>query len=287
MGWCNLPPLIERGVTGFDGKGMDRNRSAGKSDHLHEVGVTMLPEQGELANMLDSHVAAYQGGNLYDFDNEILLTWYPDRIIMNSRGAVSLLELGLGHGYSTDIFSKSFVRHVVLEGSPAVIRNFRNRYPECRAELIETYFEEFSTDERFDVIVMGFILEHVDEPEEIIRRYRNFLSQNGKIFLAVPNAEAMNRRVGQLAGLLKDTNELSANDLLLGHKRYYTVASLTEEIRRAGCRIERMEGIYLKPFTTAQIASLKLDRGIISALCRVGVAYPELSCGILARISTL
>ncbi len=236
-------------------------------------------------NILDSHVAAYQGDNLYDFDNEILLTWYPKRVLRHTGGADSLLELGVGHGYTTDIFSNSYSRHVVLEGSPAVIRNFRETHPECSAEIVETYFEEFYTDERFDVIVMGFILEHVDEPLVILQNFRKFLVPNGKMFLAVPNAEVLNRKLGYLAGLLDDISTLSENDRLLGHKRYYTVSNLTDEVGRAGFGIDRIEGIYLKPFTTRQIISLQLERKIIDALCEVGVGYPELSCGILAEIS--
>ena len=238
-----------------------------------------------MKNRLDIHVAAYKGENLYDFDNEVVLTWYPQRIVTNSGGASSILELGLGHGFTTNIFSNNFSRHVVLEGSPAVIQNFKKKFPECDAEIIETYFEKFYTEEKFDVIVMGFILEHVDDPFEIISRYKNFLSPNGKFFLAVPNAEVLNRRLGHLSGMLEVINSLSENDLLQGHKRYYTVASLSEEINRAGFKIDRMEGIYLKPFTTSQIVSLNLDEKIIFALCEVGMDYPELSSGILAQIS--
>ena len=105
------------------------------------------------------------------------------------------------------------------------------------------------------------------------------------MFLAVPNAEGLNRRLGHLAGMLENMETLSENDLLLGHRRYYTVNSLSAEIARAGYRIDRMEGIYLKPFTTRQIISLNLDEKVIRALCEVGVDYPELSCGILAQIS--
>ena len=236
-------------------------------------------------NILDSHVAAYQGDNLYDFDNEILLTWYPKRVLHHTGGANSLLELGLGHGYTTDIFSHRFSRHVVLEGSPAVIQNFRETHTECPAEIVETYFEEFYTDERFDVIVMGFILEHVDDPLLILQRFRKFLVPGGKMFLAVPNAEVLNRKLGYLSGLLDDISGLSENDHLLGHKRYYTVSNLSDEVEKAGFGIDRLEGIYLKPFTTHQIVSLRLERNIIDALCEVGVGYPELSCGILAEIS--
>lgn len=238
-----------------------------------------------MKNQLDGYVAAYQGDNLYDFDNEILLTWYPQRVLHHAGAARSLLELGLGHGYTTDIFSRRFARHVVLEGSPAVIRHFRDKHPDCRAEIVETWFENFDTDERFDVIVMGFILEHVDDPLLILRRFRDFLAPGGRMFVAVPNAEVLNRRLGQLAGLLDDVTSLSENDLLLGHKRYYSVATLNADIAQAGCGVDRLEGIYLKPFTTRQIVSLELDRKVIDALCGVGIDYPELSCGLLAEIS--
>lgn len=238
-----------------------------------------------MTNPLDDHVGAYQGGSPYDFDNEILLTWYPRRILHHAKAGGSLLELGLGHGHATEMFSGHFTRHLVLEGSPAVVRHFGETHPDCGAEVVETWFETFDTDERFDVIVMGFILEHVDDPVLILRRYRDFLAPGGRMFVAVPNAEVLNRRLGHLAGLLEDMTTLSDNDLRLGHKRFYSVATLKADVAEAGCAVDRLEGIYLKPFTTAQILALQLDRKVIDALCRVGVDYPELSCGLLAEIS--
>jgi 2-polyprenyl-3-methyl-5-hydroxy-6-metoxy-1,4-benzoquinol methylase len=234
---------------------------------------------------LDIHVSAYEGRSLYDFDNEILLRWYPERVLAYIGDAVSLLDLGLGHGFTSKAFAGHFPRHVVLEGSPAVIRNFRDLPPESGLQIVETLFEEFNTEERFDVVVMGFVLEHVDDPVALIRHYRQFLAPRGRLFAAVPNADALNRRLGHLAGLLEDLGALSANDAELGHKRYYTVSSLRTHVEEAGGVVDWMEGIYLKPFTTSQIISLDLDRRVITALCEVGKDYPELSCGILAQIS--
>jgi 2-polyprenyl-3-methyl-5-hydroxy-6-metoxy-1,4-benzoquinol methylase len=236
-------------------------------------------------NQLDAHVAAYEGNNIYDFDNELLLTWYPKRIAHVIKDPRSVLDLGLGHGFATEIFSSGCARHVVLEGSPAVIRNFKLKFPENRSEVIETYFEEFDTDEKFDLIVMGFILEHVDDPFLILTRFRRFLTPTGTLFVAVPNAEAMNRRLGNLAGMLPDIEALSENDLLQGHKRYFTVDSLTKLVSDAGYKIEKMEGLYLKPFATSQILSLNLEHKIIQALCELGIEYPELSLGILAQLA--
>jgi SAM-dependent methyltransferase len=238
-----------------------------------------------MKNVLDEHVGAYEGQSLYDFDNEILLTWYPKRIMsLSPPDAKSILELGLGHGFSTSLFAPHFKRHVVLDGSLAVIENFKKRYPDCRAEIVETFFEEYNTEERFDIIVLGFILEHVDDPILILKRFKKFLKPDGKIYTAVPNAEVLNRRLGHLAGLLSDMQKLSENDILLGHKRYYTVNTLTEDAYLAGYEIEKIEGIYLKPLTTNQLISLNLDKRIIQSLCEVGIEYPELSCGLLAQL---
>lgn len=233
---------------------------------------------------LDNHLKAYEGDLQYDFDNEILLNWYPQRIINYTKNAQSLLELGLGHGYTTNIFSKQFNRHVVLDGSKAVIKNFQSKYPDCKTEIVETYFETFESNEKFDLIVMGFILEHVDDPIQILKYFKKFLKPNGKMFIAVPNAEVLNRRLGHVAGLLPDMQALSENDFILGHKRYYTVKTLSENVKNAGYTIELMEGIYLKPLSTSQMISLNFDKKIINAFCEVGINYPELCCGILAEI---
>lgn len=203
-------------------------------------------------NRLDQHASAYDGNNIYDYDNEIILKWYPERILRSYNLSGSILELGLGHGFATNLFSSHFERHVVLDGSPVVIEKFRDKFAECDVEIVQTYFEDFQPEEKFDVIVMGFVLEHVDDPEFIIRHYSEFLKPDGRMFVAVPNAEVLNRRVGFLAGLLPDLLEMSDHDRLLGHKRYYTVDSLKADIEKSGCVVKRMEGIYLKPFTTDQ-----------------------------------
>lgn len=240
-----------------------------------------------MKNKLDTHAVAYKGRILYDFDNDILLNWYPKRIIELTKNSKSILELGLGHGITTEIFSKHFNNHVVLEGSPAVIKNFKRNFPKCHAQIIETFFEKFESDKKFETIVFGFVLEHVDNPLKILKHFKKFLTPNGRIFVTVPNAEVLNRRLGHIAGILPDIHKLSENDIVLGHKRYFTMKYLTRLIENASYEIKRVEGIYLKPFTTEQMMSLHLDNKIIDALCEVGIDYPELCCGILAELKEL
>ena len=62
----------------------------------------------------------------------------------------------------------------MLEGSPAVIANFRKKSPDCRAEIIETYFESFESNEQFDIIVMGFVSSTLTIPPRFSRILGNF-----------------------------------------------------------------------------------------------------------------
>ena len=146
------------------------------------------------------------------------------------------------------------------------------------------YFDEFQSDERFDVIVFGYILEHVDDPVAVLKHFQKYLNLEGQMFITVPNAEVLNRRLGHLAGMLPNMQEMSEHDILLGNKRYYNLSLLKQDIESSGYQIKRIEGIYLKPLTTGQMLSLNLDPLIIDALCQMAVNYPELSCGIFAEI---
>ena len=218
----------------------------------------------------------------YVLDNRLTLHWYPKRVVALARTG-SLLELGLGHGYSTEHFAKAFQRYVVVEGSQEMIDRFRQRFPSDHVDIVHRYFEDFETNERFDAIGMGFVLEHVDDPAAIIRRYARCLAPGGSIYIAVPNAESLHRRFGHAAGLLSDINALNSADLRFGHKRYFTLKSLIKMVQDEGLEVRKVEGILLKPITTQQMLDLNLSEPILQAMLKVGVDYPELCNSVLIQ----
>jgi len=240
-----------------------------------------------MMNELDQYNSAYETSFAYEFDNNIMLKWYPERVMQGAKPDQTLLELGIGHGYSSQRFSEFFASHDVIDGSPAVIERFRAAFPDCKAIVHQAYFEEFASDTQYDLIVMGFVLEHVEDPGLILRHFRKFLKPGGKCFVAVPNGETLHRRFGRAANLLSDYFALTAADLALGHRRVYSADSLRAEVESAGYVVERSEGIFLKPLTTSQLVSLNLDEKITRAMCEVGIDYPELCAGLLVEASVL
>jgi SAM-dependent methyltransferase len=231
---------------------------------------------------LDQFADAYKSGFAYALDNELILNWYPHRIVEAAKGG-SLLELGIGHGYATRILNGHFDRHLIIDGSPAIIQAFREQNPDLNVDLVEGYFENYQSDETFDVICLGFVLEHVEDPATILRRYHRFLKPGGSIFVTVPNAESMHRRVGHAAGLLPDLFALGEGDRQLGHRQLFSVTSMDRLLDECGFEAVKTEGLFFKPFTTGQIQQLDLTSEILGGLMTVGLAYPELCCAFMTR----
>jgi SAM-dependent methyltransferase len=219
-----------------------------------------------------------------ELENNLILNWYPHRIIKRFGHAASLLELGLGHGYTARIFVNASDRYVVVDGASAVIEQFQQNTPGFRGQIIETYFEDFTPDVPYDVIIMGFVLEHVDNADLILERYRSFLAPGGKLYVAVPNAKSMNRRLGLELGLIDDIYGLNANDLALGHQRQYCRQTLTSAVMRAGYRVTYEEGIYLKPLPLGVLKTLDDFEENLQAMLKVGVDFPDLCVGLLMEL---
>lgn len=230
----------------------------------------------------------HQNERSYDevhvIDNRLMHTWYPARVVQMARKGGSMLELGLGHGHSCAFFSQAFPRYVSVEGSPEMIVRFRERFDVPGLEITQGFFEDFETEERFDSIGMGFVLEHVDDPGLILTRFTRFLAPGGSIFIAVPNAESLHRRFGHAAGMLPDMTVLSKGDLEFGHQRYFTLDTLKHLVESSGLSVMNVEGILLKPVTTQQLVDLNLDERILQAMLKVGIDYPELSNSILMQV---
>ncbi len=232
-------------------------------------------------NNLDNVTSEYLPNAATAIENDLMLHWYPKRIVARFGHCDSLLELGLGHGFTASLFNAACNRHTIIEGSQVVIDLFRKTHPDFPAKLVADFFETFDTDERFDVIVMGFILEHVDDPALVLSRYKKFLKKDGKIFVAVPNAKSLNRRLGLELGMIDDIYSLNANDLALGHKRQYCRDTLKKDVTDAAYRVVHEEGIYLKPLPLNVLKTLPDFEANLQAMLKVGVDFPDLCVGLL------
>jgi SAM-dependent methyltransferase len=236
-------------------------------------------------NDLDQVASEYLPNGATAIENDLMLHWYPKRIVERFVHCESLLELGLGHGFTASIFNAACDRHVIVEGSEVVIDLFYKNHPGFSAELVHDYFEAFDSKQLFDVVIMGFILEHVDDPGLLLERYKGFLKPGGRIFVAVPNAKSLNRRLGLELGIIDDIYSLNENDLALGHKRQFCRDTLKQLTAEHGYKVVYEEGIYLKPLPLGVLQTLPDFQANLQAMLKVGVDFPDLCVGLLMELS--
>ncbi len=236
---------------------------------------------------LDGQRSAYDTTFKFHDENALMLESYVRKVVraLRQRRPDSLVSLGIGQGVVCsnllDEVGASVRRYDLVEGSIEAIRDLasaRHLPPEARTH--HTFFEHFEPDAPIDAIEMGFVLEHVDDPDAILARYARLLRPGGVAFVAVPNARSLHRLVGHRAGLLDDVYRLSAEDLALGHRRYYDQSSLVAALIRAGFKIAVVEGILLKPLTTSQFASLGLAPDVVEAFVEIASDFPDVSNAI-------
>ena len=235
---------------------------------------------------LNAYQGAYTEQFPYHRDEEALLAAYARKIVERLQGQRALRVLSLGIGgqrVSQAIRDRLDVTdYHILEGSADIIARYRaETSPPAHVTIHHTYFEQAHFDRPFDAIEMGFVLEHVDDPGLILRRFRAFLKPAGILFAAVPNARSLHRLLGHSAGLLTDLYALSQYDRELGHKRYFDSDSISRLVEDSGYAILDKVGLVLKPLTTSQLQQLSLAPGIENALIDVGYGLPDICNGVL------
>ncbi|MDE6590489.1 MAG: class I SAM-dependent methyltransferase, partial [Oscillospiraceae bacterium] len=130
-----------------------------------------------------------------------------------------VLEMGPAHGLATDLLYPSFPDYSVVDASKLFIELIQERHPNVKTYV--SLFEEFNPEKKYDNILIGHVLEHVEDPVAILKRCKEWKTEDGVILAAVPNSGSLHRLAGVKLGLIKDVAELNESDLKVGHRRVY------------------------------------------------------------------
>lgn len=199
---------------------------------------------------------------------------YSFRILRRHFRGGRCLEMGPAEGVMTEHLYEHFSDLSLVEGAEAFVRTLRDRYP--KAKVYCSLFEEFSTPDKFDSIVLGHVLEHVDEPTTILARAKQWLADDGVILAAVPNARSLHRQAAVIMGLLNEEHELNDMDRHHGHRRVYDPESLRADFQRAGLNVEIFGGYWIKPLSNAQIEATWTPE-MLDAFMALGERYPDIA----------
>lgn len=199
---------------------------------------------------------------------------YSFEILARHIKPKKILELGPAEGIMTEKLNQVAEQLFIVEGAKNFAENLQTKYPELK--VTNSLFEDFETAEKFDTIVLGHVLEHVENPVEILKKCKQWLSANGIVFAAVPNSHSIHRQAAVLMGLLEKEDFMSQLDIHHGHRRVYNIESFKSDFVSAGLQINQCGGYWLKPVSNKQIEETWTPE-MLAAFMKLGESYPEIA----------
>lgn len=195
------------------------------------------------------------------------------------------LELGSFKGDFTKRLLPYFSDITCVEVSDKAINEAKNKFGD-KIKFSNSLFEETVLPTKYDNIILTHVLEHIDNPSELLSKIKNeWLSDNGKLFLVCPNANAPSRQIAVKMGLITHNSAITPAEAEHGHRITYSLDTLERDAKAGGLKVEYRSGIFFKALANFQWDQL-LNTNIISkeyldGCYQLGQQYPDLCSSII------
>ena len=148
--------------------------------------------------------------------------------------ALRVLDVGCANGRLGKEIKK--LGHFVagIEISPQAAQNARQALDEVYVFDIEGEWPKKLEEQKFDLVVLPEILEHIFDPVYVLRKSSAVLKEGGEIIITTPNFMVWTNRIRFLFGRFK-YGEQGMFDF--GHIRWFTYRYLHEVLAQSGFQI--------------------------------------------------
>ena len=217
----------------------------------------------------------------YDFD--AILRRYMMRTFEPLLVPGKALELGCYRGDFTEILAARLPDLTVVEASDELIEHTRARVGPA-PRFIQSTFETFQPAERYNSVFLVHTLEHLDQPVAVLSAINGWLSERGRLFLAVPNANAASRQIAVKMGLIEHNAAVTPSERAHGHRCTFSLDTLERDARAAGLRVVQRGGVIFKPLANFQfdaaLAAGTIDEAYVEGCYQLGMVYPDLCASV-------
>lgn len=175
------------------------------------------------------------------------------------KNKIRLLDIGCGRGYFLDEARKFGWKVYGIDYSKAVTIYAKEKL-NLNVQCIDTF--KYSSTEKFDVIALNQVIEHVPYPMELIKKCFDLLNSKGIIYVATPNIDSISAKV-----LKEDFDHLIPPE----HLGYFRKTTLTKLLKLCNFKIQ-YSGSWSYPVDLAGIVKRSLKRTKHSRLMVAGTA---------------
>ena len=224
----------------------------------------------------------------YSFDYDVMHPLMIRKLIEHRRTG-KVLEVGSYYGAFTERILENFSDLTCVEISTEAFKKLKEKIG-SRAILHNDAIENIGSLEKYDIIIATHVLEHVDNPIQVLKDLSSYLTVDGIIYVVVPSATAASRQIAVEMGLISHLTAVTEAEKQHGHQRTYTLDTLKRDARAAGLQSLTAGGIFFKGLANFQFDQA-ISAGIVTSdyldACYIlGEKYPELCASLymVARV---
>lgn len=222
----------------------------------------------------------------YSYDFDTILRKYMlqaiEPFVADYTGAA--LEMGCFKGDFTALLESQFSNLTVIEAADKLVAFTKERVG-GQVKFITSTFEDYDGDNQYDYIFLMHTLEHLDDPVEVLKKTKQWLKKNGKLFLICPNANAPSRQIAVKMGLITHNTAVTPGEKEHGHRITYSLDTLEREAFQAGLNTIHRTGIFFKALANYQWDKILqtdiLSQGYLDGCFKLGHLYPDLCASIM------
>lgn len=221
----------------------------------------------------------------YAYDFDYILRDYIVQTLKPYFKKGPALEMGCFEGVFTKTLTSHFNDLTVLEGSKTLIEKAKANTQGHDVKFIHTFFEQAELgSKQFDNIFLMHTMEHLDQPGLVLSKIKSWLTDQGRLFLVCPNANAASRQIAVRMNIIDFNSSVTQGEFEHGHRKTYSLDTLEFETRVAELKTETRGGVFFKPFANFQFDKLIkekiIDQAYLDGCYRMGMIYPDLSASI-------
>jgi 2-polyprenyl-3-methyl-5-hydroxy-6-metoxy-1,4-benzoquinol methylase len=231
----------------------------------------------ELENTVDRKYA-------YNFDLDVM-HHYMIESFKHHFVKGNCLELGSSKGDFTKHLTAYFDDITCVEASDEAI-SIAEQTLKKNITYFNSVFENTKLPKKYDNIILTHVLEHIDNPIELLSKIKNeWLSDKGKLFLVCPNANAPSRQIAVKMGLISHNTAITPAEAEHGHRITYSLDTLERDAKSGGLDIIHRSGIFFKALANFQWDRLLntdiISREYLDGCYELGHHYPDLCSSIM------
>jgi len=205
--------------------------------------------------------------------------------LINDVKPTSLLEIGCA---DRPLFTDLPTSMQITVVEPAI--DFANNAKRIACDyenvaIFHGFFEDLNADQKFDMVILSGLLPELDDPEAALQAVLKFCASETTVHVNVPNASSLHRQLALAMGLIPDLRAMSQTQQTLQLRNFVDdMETLEALMKKVGFEVTDRGGIFVKPFTHAQMQELFdaefLTQRMLDGLQNLALEHPELASEI-------